>query len=57
MEKPFKIQTFPPFCTKSRAGVKGQSLGLDFATAEYAPLASHMIFFDWWLCETVAKET
>lgn len=45
MEKHFKIQTFPPFYTKSRAGAKGQSLGLDFATAEYAPLASHMIFF------------
>lgn len=43
MEKHFKI-TSPPFCTKSRVGSKGQSLGLDFAREEYAPLVACMIF-------------
>lgn len=43
MEKHLKISS-PPFSTKSRVGSKGQSLGLDFATGEYAPLAPRMTF-------------
>lgn len=41
MEKTFKNK-LSPFSTKSRVGSKQQSLGLDFATGEYFPVAPHV---------------